>query len=81
MRQPSVLPTLDEYGFREPIMDQINLFQLSFFEIPGFPSATETIKIFMPSEQCLIIVTDSNKIFRWKYQSESKLLNARELVE
>ena len=61
---------IDESGFDEKFLDSSSLFDLSSFEIQKL-SKNEKIKFFEVSENVIIIISESNKIYRWRFKDPS----------
>ncbi len=55
----------DDFGFERIENDADDVFDLENIMIPGYPFETENIKFLVVSNLCLIIVSDSNIIYRW----------------
>lgn len=61
---------IDEIGFDEKALDSSSLFDLSSFEIPKL-NKNEKIRFFEVSENVIIIISESNKVFRWRFKDPS----------
>ena len=59
----------DEVGFDRTVPAEVDLFKFSTFELLGVPKA-ERIKKMVEGEDCKVVVTDSNRIYRWKFKKE-----------
>lgn len=59
----------DQVGFDKADRVDTELFSFSPFELMGIPK-TERIKKIVSGEDCKIVVTDNNKVYRWKFKKE-----------
>ena len=55
----------DDYGFEKEESERIDLFQFKFFDLPDFPRG-EYIKQLAVARYMILVITKSNRIFRWR---------------
>lgn len=67
MEENNLADNLDEYGFEDKNYEIGSLFDLKPIDIPKF-NKSEKIRTFEVSEQSLIIITESNKVVRWRFK-------------
>lgn len=62
---------MEEHGFepRQQIDDDVFIFKNT--ELPGLPK-TERIRKLVVSEETKILVTESNKLFRWRTKVDAE---------
>ena len=61
--------TQEDYGFDKSEVKKEDLFRFKNFDIPDFPKG-EYIKQLAVQGRQLIVVTKSNRIFRWRTEDE-----------
>ncbi|EGR34772.1 vacuolar sorting protein, putative [Ichthyophthirius multifiliis] len=59
-------------GFQNKIYENEDLFELKAFDLKKFPD--EKIKIFKSSSKQIIVVTITNRIFRWRYELDDEFI-------
>ena len=70
---------VDEKGFEKRIEGDDDIFVFKNIVLPGIP-ATEKIKRFVVSEETKILISENNKIYRWRIKNDAEF-RAYELPE
>ena len=62
---------MEEHGFEQRLQPQDDIFIFKHTELPGLPK-TERIRKLVVSEETKLLVTESNRVYRWRTKMDAE---------
>lgn len=63
----------DQQGFEKKVKTDLDIFRGKSVDLPGIPT-NEKIKRFAVSDETKIVVTESNRIYRWRTRKDPEFI-------